>query len=476
MHNDKLGHNKPPKTIDELIHNGRIELKNSVIKKLKRKVDDKGKYIETIYNDTERVGLKLKVNKGGSKTFFYQWYNKNKQRQDGGKGATDKQFIGQFPEWKIEAARQLVDKIKQGIKLGTDPRSTFEANKAIPTLAMVIDLWKKDVLEVSNTFRESTKKDLLARFRVWIDLNPRAKALQDYVLKNRKLLNIRAKQVHEITRDDLVKFHSVITKNNAPYQANRIIHDLKIIVKWAMKKSEWKIKENFAALDYDKELNPELSRIEMHRPYSLEEMRKIRKTIIKLAALKKVRKKVIYARNFSALMGILAAGFVGRRYGNEILNRPWSKVDTDRIILDKTKNERKPSSYPRNRYLNWILKQCKLFCKHKYSETRKMKYHHKSGYVFPSVRKSRYPYLIDVQKTWVEVLKQSGLAHRILPVYMLRHSWATNGLEKTNGNTYGIQLAGGWKTPRMVARYAAESEKIKRETAEKVARVMATGK
>ena len=80
MHNDKLGHNKPPKTIDELIHNGRIELKNSVIKKLKRKVDDKGKYIETIYNDTERVGLKLKVNKGGSKTFFYQWYNKNKER------------------------------------------------------------------------------------------------------------------------------------------------------------------------------------------------------------------------------------------------------------------------------------------------------------------------------------------------------------------------------------------------------------
>ena len=95
--------------------------------------------------------------------------------------------------------------------------------------------------------------------------------------------------------------------------------------------------------------------------------------------------------------------------------------------------------------------------------------------MFSSVRKSRYPYLIDVQRLDTS-LKQSGLGHRILPVYMLRHSWATNGLEKTNGNTYGIQLAGGWKTPRMVARYAAESEKIKRETAEKVARVMATGK
>ena len=121
---NKLGHNKPPKSVEELINDqGRIKLSNSIIRKLKRKVDDKGNYIETIYNDTERVGLKLKVNKGGSITFFYQWYNKNKQRRDGKKGATDKQFIGQFPEWKIEAARQLVDKIKQGIKLGTDPRS-----------------------------------------------------------------------------------------------------------------------------------------------------------------------------------------------------------------------------------------------------------------------------------------------------------------------------------------------------------------
>ena len=63
----------------------------------------------------------------------------------------------------------------------------------------------------------------------------------------------------------------------------------------------------------------------MHRPYSLDEVRKIRKTIIKLAILKKVKKKITYARNFSSLMGLLAAGLVGRRYGNEILNRPCLK-------------------------------------------------------------------------------------------------------------------------------------------------------
>jgi len=63
---NKLGHNKPPKTVEEMINDqGRINLSNSVIRKLKRKVDDNGNYIETVFNDTERVGLKLKVNKGG---------------------------------------------------------------------------------------------------------------------------------------------------------------------------------------------------------------------------------------------------------------------------------------------------------------------------------------------------------------------------------------------------------------------------
>ena len=39
---NKLGHNKPPKTVEELINDqGRINLSNSIIKKLKRKVDDK---------------------------------------------------------------------------------------------------------------------------------------------------------------------------------------------------------------------------------------------------------------------------------------------------------------------------------------------------------------------------------------------------------------------------------------------------
>ena len=70
MHNDKLGHNKPPKTIDELIHNGRIELKNSIIKKLKRKVDDNGNYIYpegSVFNYMDKVNPNSEWNCTGGK-------------------------------------------------------------------------------------------------------------------------------------------------------------------------------------------------------------------------------------------------------------------------------------------------------------------------------------------------------------------------------------------------------------------------
>ena len=52
---NKLGHNKPPKSVEELINDqGRIKLSNSIIRKLKRKVDDKGNY-EAAWEEAEKV-------------------------------------------------------------------------------------------------------------------------------------------------------------------------------------------------------------------------------------------------------------------------------------------------------------------------------------------------------------------------------------------------------------------------------------
>ena len=479
----KIGHNKPPKTIEEQINDqGRINLSNSLIKKFKRRVDDKGKYIETVFNDTERVGLKLKVNKGGSKTFFYQWYNKNKKCEDGTFGGISKQSIGQYPEWKIEAARSLVDKIKQGIKLGTDPRSTFEANKAIPTFEAVVAQWKDDVMNVSNAFRDGSKEDIKARFEVWFYLKPKAHKLQNYILSHRSALNIKAKQVHLITHDEMVKYHKVITDNPArpngsPYQANRIMDDLKLIVKWAMKKKEWKIANNFALLDWEDERNVELHRTDNHKPYTPPELRLVRKEVMKQAIMRVIKKgkvKKRYARNFPALMCILAAMFLGRRYRNEILNLKWSQIDMNDVHLPRTKNSKKPTTYKTNIYVKWVFKNLKEYGKHKYSLEKKQRYHAQKGYAFPSIRDSKLPYVYDIDKTWKGILSNVGL--RKLPLYMLRHSWATNGLKARKNNLNDIKNAGGWKTLRMVEVYSVQDEERNRDTSEDVARFIATGR
>ena len=481
---NKLGHNKPPKTIEELINDqGRIKLSNSIIRQLKRKVNpETGDYQETVYSDTEKVGLKVKVNKGGTISFFYQWYDKNKKKLKKDKrgrslGATEKQIIGRFPDWKIEAARSLVDKMKQGIKLGTDPRSVFEANKGIPTLEVVVELWKRDVMNVSNAFRDKTKADFLSRFDIWFYLKPKTHTLQNYVLSKRSALNIKAKQIHLITHDEIVRYHKAITDNGAPYQANRIMDDLKLIVKWAMRKKEWKISENFALLDWEDERNIELQRTEIHKPYEASELRLIRKEVLKRSMLREVKykngtKHKSYPRNYVALMGILAAKFIGRRYRDEILSLNWPQID--KVHLPRAKNSKKPVKYKTNVYLNWVFKNLKAYGKYKFRETRLNKFDPRKGYAFPSIRKSKLPHIHNIDKTWKSVLEAVGL--RKLPLYMLRHSWATNGLKATNNNIKSIQDAGGWKTLRMVERYIDVDEEKNKQTSESVARFIATGR
>ena len=93
----QIGHNNPPKEklsdkfeplpkeITDLIDaRGRIELKNSIIKKLKRnevRSNNDIKFYDCVYYDTERVGLQLKVNADkATKSFYFQMWNKDKKR------------------------------------------------------------------------------------------------------------------------------------------------------------------------------------------------------------------------------------------------------------------------------------------------------------------------------------------------------------------------------------------------------------
>ena len=124
-----MGHNQPPLTIEDFFifdadgnNTGRIKLTNTFIKKyltrktkmVKKNGENESIYLERIVNDSEKIGLKAKINPGGSKSFFYSDYPK-------GKDAAGKRryhvpyHLGHFPEMKVDAARSLVENLKQAI-------------------------------------------------------------------------------------------------------------------------------------------------------------------------------------------------------------------------------------------------------------------------------------------------------------------------------------------------------------------------
>jgi len=459
---NKLGHNNPPRDETAPNEQGRIRLTNALIKKLKRKTkkDKNGdaQYVETIFNDTERVGLKLKINPGGSSSFFFQQWDRLKKYPV-------KYSLGQFPEVKIEVARDLVEKIKRGITVGTDPKSVIEANKLIPTLNKVISEWKDKIMENSKSYRESTREDINSRFKIWIDLAPKKKSLQNFILAHRSTLNLGERQIHNIEKSDVLAWFKVFSMRS-PQQANRTIDDLKIVIDWAMENETWKIKKNFAILTKE-ELNPKHKRIDMLDPYTKEEFKRIRGVIMKKHTFRKNKK---YPRNYAALMLILMAAFQGRRYRSEIGGVPWAKVDSDRIILDRTKTEDSRSMYELNRQTQWIIRQMKSYCKHKFKETRQIKY---KTYVFPSIRKSKVGHCFNIDKTFKTVCAEAKV--RRLPVYMLRHTWGSNAVAA------GVPLdeikdSGGWKTWSMVETYAKRDRTIRKKTSQRIATYMATGK
>ena len=471
---NKLGHNNPPKTFllsdgsqETLDVHGRIKLGNKLINKLIRKTkpDKNGdaQYVETIFNDTEKVGLKLKINPGGTKTFFFQTWSKDK-------GRPVKYTLGQYPEIKVEKARQLVDKLKEGVKLGSDPRSIIEAERLIPTLTEVIDAWKRDVMKVSNSYRESTKEDIENRFRCWIYLKPKDQDLEKFILFNRADLNIGNKQIHKILKTDVLKWHKIVS-DRGKYQANRIIDDLKVVVNWAMQKETWKIKSNFAKLTKD-ERNTESTRLDNNDPYTREEFRRIRKVVMAKAFLKKTkfRFKELYAKNFVALMAVLFIGLQGRRYRSEILSVPWSRVEIDRIILDRSKNKNKRHYYSLNKQTQWILRKLKEYGRYKFKTENQIRF---KKYVFPAMRKAKQGHAFNIDKTWRTVLREAKV--RYLPVYMLRHSWGSNGLDAT-GDIKLIKDEGGWSSWKMVETYAQHSAKKRSKTSQRVASYLTTAK
>ena len=464
----KIGHNEPPKTLDDFLikdqnekSTGRIKLTNTIIKKyLIKKYDAANdKYLPQTANDSEKIGLKVRANIGGSKSFYYKHDPKGKTI-NGKRHNSVFYHLGNFPEMSVDSARSLVDDLKHAIKLGQDPRSVLEERRKAKTLSEVIDLWKEKDLYKSTRFAASTIKDTEQRLMNWIDLKAYKPSTNKIIAANYNDLKIGSKRMIEITKSDLTAWHAAITKAGS-YQANRCMDDMSIIFNWALE--EKIIKENICKFKKS-ELNEESDRLDDVDPYSLFEWRLIRK-----AAIKIVKKE---PRVFLAAMAILLYLYCGRRYKSEILNLKWNQVDWDANIIRLPKTKTGKSQFSINKMSRWVLRQLWKYNKENFKGKKAKTI--KAAYLFPATRKSKKPYIQDIRKTWVKVCKLANV--RIEELVLLRHTWACLALIASNGNIKLVKDEGGWKTYKMVERYAKYNERYLQKGSEVIGNYFARAK
>ena len=460
-----LGHNQPPLTIEDFLikdpdgnSTGRIKLTNTIIKKhLTRKTkivkskngENESVYVERVINDSEKIGLKAKINIGGSKSFYYKYDQK-------GKTTTGKRrnpipyHLGHFPEMRIDAARSLVEDLKQAIKLGQDPKTVIAERRNAKKLFEVVELWTDTVLDKSARFKQSSIDNIKSRLKIWLRLEAVHPRTNRIILNNRSDLNIGNKKMVEITKDDLTAYHGAISKSGR-YQANRVIEDLRIIFKWAKGKY---IKENVCVFT-EKDLNREYKRMDEKKPYSKHEWR-----LLRVAAHKLAKKN---PRVFVACMGILLTMYKGRRYKNELLNLKWTQVDWDlnKVLLPDTKTGK--SQFTIDRLTRSVFRKMWAYKTKRFKNIKSVK----SRYVFPSTRKGKNPYIQDIRKTWNKICNAAKV--RRLEIYMLKHTWGCLSLVALNGNMKALKDEGGWKTDEMVETYAEFNEQQLKKYSEDIA-------
>jgi hypothetical protein len=236
MQKDKLGHNSQHKTIvDYIDKNKRCKITKEIIDKyFKLKVID-GNYRENWLNDSECIGLKLRLRPGGTYTWYYSRWNKVLKKPTHYR-------LTEYPAMSIKAARSLANELRSTIILGKDPKKVIAEYTDAKTLKVIAADWTKSVLNISKRFRPGTRKQTKARLKVWLFLKPTLKIgtnkkTKEVINKNFAALNIKEKKLIDITHEDAIAYHDAITQSS-PSQANRVIDDIQQIFSWSVKKGE----------------------------------------------------------------------------------------------------------------------------------------------------------------------------------------------------------------------------------------------
>lgn len=150
--------------------------------------------VHSIIYDSDVKGFGVRITASGAKSFVLNYRTRA--------GRERRYTIGQFPDWKVGAARQEAAELKKRIDRGEDPLAEIAAERAAPTVADMCERFEAEHLPKT---RPATQRDYKA------------------LIKNDILPALKNHKVAEVTYSDVDALHRKITNRGATYLANRTI-------------------------------------------------------------------------------------------------------------------------------------------------------------------------------------------------------------------------------------------------------------
>lgn len=415
-------------------------------------------------------GLWLKIMPSGFKSWVYSCRPKGHKPM--------RIVVGSFETLSPAKARLRVKEIQSDMFKGKHPTEARRKIKGEPILGDAIKSWYELQLTVANGYRKSTIKSVKASLKVWVFRKTNS---LDVRRKFKSIDDLQYKKISNINADKIKKLHDTI-KSSSPYMANRVVAYLRMFFNYAIDK-------NLCVVNPCKVKKGNKFGLQMcvEKPYqeylSVDELRKVLNILVVTDARTNRLKVSHYADCFLNPVACLMLAFqlhTGRRTRSEVSLLKWSMVQVSNalMILPQTKTSKHNGIYsfalsePAVEILR-IIQREKLvkitdkcwFRNRFYFEPGDIR----NKYVFPSRDYGRKiasgigktPYLVDVRKTWLSVLKMAGV-ERKLKHYATRHTTMSWTLAQTS-NIKSVAEIGG-VSEETASGYAKQSKAVVRKT------------
>ena len=361
--------------------------------------------------DSEVIGLRIYVQITGGKSFYLQRYLKEFKY-------SKKTKIGDFPEMSIKSARKLAAEIKANNAKGVDPIVAAAERTKEKTLDAVVTEYVEKRL--NNRTDKSKLKNEKSIIDCWLYGDTRDADILKVWKNHRGDLNIKAKKLSSITKEDVIDYHKAVTIRTS-YHANRMVMLIRKLFNYA-KARRYFTGENPASL-FKENYNAEIK--DHSDYYSTTKMHKLIAAALKLS--KQHDKRV-------ACYGIVAALLCGGRPQSEVFNLTvdqidienkcihykkskvgqWTRPITPRMVehlelITKARSNADPVLY----YPKEDLRHKYLFPNCRYGETRRGK---------RGLKPCKLLHINEVRKIWKLIKAAAGVEDRDLK--SLRHTFA----------------------------------------------------